>query len=306
MSQADMLLNDLVNTQASLMSMNPEDEPHIVISSDRYIYVPEELRRIAVQYDHNVETVTFDCPRYWDGLDMSTMRIYINYKRPGGEVGMSLPKNIAIDAYDANIMHFDWTITRGVTLVSGTVSFSVCIKKPTADGGEENHWNSEVNNQMTVSPGLEYEEQKNPQHADLISNLIDRMEETELAVQKAGMYITTKQMNALLAQFESIKDELAKRTETVPFNAVIEASGWSTGVAPYVNTVTVTGIKESDAPHATPVYSDDPEIAISQEESWNMISDGAAANNSVVFTCFKERPTADIPIQIECFRTWKE
>ena len=39
-------------------------EPHIVIDDDRYIAVPKKLRRLAVQHDHNVETVTFDCPRY--------------------------------------------------------------------------------------------------------------------------------------------------------------------------------------------------------------------------------------------------
>ena len=54
-------------------------EEHIIIGRDRYITVPEGLKRIAVQYDHNVETVTFDCPRYWDEHDLSTMNIYINY-----------------------------------------------------------------------------------------------------------------------------------------------------------------------------------------------------------------------------------
>lgn len=42
------------------------DEAHIVINSDRSVSVPDELKNIAVQYDHNIETVTFDCPRYWD------------------------------------------------------------------------------------------------------------------------------------------------------------------------------------------------------------------------------------------------
>ena len=46
-------------------------EPHIVIDSHRAITVPEQLKRIAVQFDHNFETVTFDCPRYWDGHDLS-------------------------------------------------------------------------------------------------------------------------------------------------------------------------------------------------------------------------------------------
>jgi hypothetical protein len=303
---AENLLEELVDEQIALMSIDPSSEPHIVIGSNRIISVPEELQKIAVQYDHNVETVTFDCPRYWDGLDMSEMRIYINYKRSDNNVGMSLGKNVVVDEVDTSIMHFNWTITRGVTLVAGALSFSVCIKKPTAAGTEENHWNSEINTQTRIAPGLEYEEQKNPQQVDLISDLINRMEETEFAVEKAGVIISTEQMNALLAQFDSIKEELAKRTETVPFNAVIEVSGWSTGDAPYTNVVSIPGVEEEDSPHVTPVYSSNADVAMLQKDAWNLISDGDAGNDVIVFTCFKETPTVDIPIQVECFRTWKE
>ena len=306
MSQADKLLDELIDNQSMSRSMNPETEQHIVINSDRYIVVPEELHKIAVQYDHNVETVTFDCPRYWDGLDMSEMHVYINYMRSDGEVGMSLAKNITIDENDSDVKHFDWTIPRGATLTSGSLSFSVCIKKPTPNGDEENHWNSERNNQLTVSPGLEYEEQKNPKQADLISDLIARMEETELAVERSGIYITTEQMNTLMATFRNIKEELSKRTETVVFNAVIKADGWSTGATPYVNTVTIIGIRDTDSPHAAPVYSNINSVAIVQEEAWNMISEGTAKTDAIVFTCFEDRPTTDIDIQVECFRTWKE
>lgn len=306
MSQAENLLEELVNNQVSLMMMDPTDEPHIVIDSNRVAFVPEELRKIAVQYDHNVETVAFDCPRYWDGLDMSEMRVYINYMRSDGAVGMSIAKNVTIDVVDTSIMHFNWTITRGATLSSGTLTFNVCVRKPTADGGEENHWNSERNTQMYVAPGLEYEEQKNPNHTDLISDLIDKMEETQLAVESAGIYITTEQMNILLAQFDSIKEELAKRTETVNFNAIIEASKWSIDTPPYTNTVSIIGIMDGDSPHATPVYSTTPSVAIAQEEAWNMISNGTALVDAIRFTCFETRPSIDIPIQIECFRTWKE
>lgn len=306
MSQAENLLEELVGNQISPRLSDPTDEPHIVIDSNRIAYVPEELRKIAVQYDHNVETVTFDCPRYWDGLDMSEMRVYINYKRSDGVVGMSIPKNLCVDNIDANIMHFDWTITRGATLVAGTLSFNVCVKKPTTDGNEENHWNSEVNNQMTISKGLEYEEQKNPQHVDLISDLIDRMEGTQLAVERAGIYITTVQMNSLLAHFDSLKEELAKRTETVNLTATIKATDWSTGDVPYINTVSIPGVKITDSPHATPVYSTDTTVAIIQEESWNNITYGEAMDNAIQFVCLEECPMVDIPIQVECFRTWKE
>lgn len=49
-----------------------DDDPHIVIGPDKIVTVPEALKKIAVQHDHNIETVTFDCPRYWDGIDFAT------------------------------------------------------------------------------------------------------------------------------------------------------------------------------------------------------------------------------------------
>ena len=55
---------ELLNREATTYLARLEAEPHIVIGEDRFITVPSELKRIAVQYDHNIETVTFDCPRY--------------------------------------------------------------------------------------------------------------------------------------------------------------------------------------------------------------------------------------------------
>ena len=52
-------------------------------------------------------------------------------------------------------MHFDWTISRNVSQVAGEIKFLVCIKKGDSEGNEVNHWNSELNNQMYVSEGLE-------------------------------------------------------------------------------------------------------------------------------------------------------
>lgn len=155
MSQAYELLNSLADATPSLQLANPETEPHILISNDRVVTVPKELQRIAVQYDHDVETVTFDCPRYWDGLDMSELRIYVNYMRRDRVVGCYLAQNVTVDTTDSAIMHFDWTISRNVSQVAGEIKFLVCIKKGDSEGNEVNHWNSELNNQMYVSEGLE-------------------------------------------------------------------------------------------------------------------------------------------------------
>lgn len=175
MSKADELLNSLSDEDISLQLVNPETEPHIVIGDDRFISVPKELQRIAVQYDHDVETVTFDCPRYWDGLDMSKLRIYINYMRKDRYVACYKATDVVVDDADSNIMHFDWTISRNVSEVKGELKFLVCIKKGDAEGYEVNHWNSELNNEMYISEGLEVEPSIFDPYPDIIGQWEDEV-----------------------------------------------------------------------------------------------------------------------------------
>lgn len=175
MSKADELLNSLSEDDISLQLANPETEPHIIIGEDRVISVPKELQRIAVQYDHDVETVTFDCPRYWDDLDMSKLNIYINYMRKDRYIGCYKATDITVDDADSNIMHFNWKISRNVSEVVGELKFLVCIKKSDAEGYEVNHWNSELNTEMYISQGLEAEESIFDAYPDIISQWEDEV-----------------------------------------------------------------------------------------------------------------------------------
>lgn len=175
MSKADELLNSLSEDDISLQLANPETEPHIIIGEDRVISIPKELQRIAVQYDHDVETVTFDCPRYWDDLDMSKLNIYINYMRKDRYIGCYKATDIAVDGANSNIMHFNWKISRNVSEVVGELKFLVCIKKSDAEGYEVNHWNSELNTEMYISQGLEAEESIFDAYPDIISQWEDEV-----------------------------------------------------------------------------------------------------------------------------------
>lgn len=178
-TQAEELLNSLTSDSG--------EEGHIVIGNDRFITVPEALKRIAVQYDHNVETITFDCPRYWDGLDMSTMVIYINYMCPNGTLGMSFANNVVVDELDNSIMHFDWTISRNVTMFKGSLTFLICIKKTNNDGEEQNHWNSELNRDMYISEGLECEGTILEQYPDIIMDILNGKQLISSAITYKGV-----------------------------------------------------------------------------------------------------------------------
>lgn len=175
MSQVEELLNGVPEDEIATYLARPENEPHIVIDENRFITVPEELKRIAVQYDHNIETVTFDCPRYWDGHDMSKMAIYINYTRSDKVKGSYLTTDVTLDENDPNIMHFTWTVSQNATLKEGTLEVSVCIKKSNSEGLEVNHWNSEITEEFYVSRGQECVETIFAQYPDLVKQFCDAM-----------------------------------------------------------------------------------------------------------------------------------
>ena len=141
-------------TAAELFASLNAEEPHIIINSDRSVTIPEKLKNIAVQYDHNVETVTFDCPRYWDGNDLSEMIVNINFVRPDKYEDTYVCNNVTVDSNDPNIMHFDWTISRNVTEVSGTLTFIVCVRKSYIDGETSQVWHSQKCDTCTILPGL--------------------------------------------------------------------------------------------------------------------------------------------------------
>ena len=173
MSQADELINGLSDEEFALYTANPTEEQHIIVDENRIITVPSELKKIAVQYDHNIETVTFDCIRYWDGHDMSTMKVYINYTRSDKYTGCYLADNVRVDEADNSIMHFDWTISRNVTESVGPLTILVCIKMVDADGNEVNHWNSERNTDMTISQGMECGDIIVNKYPDVITYLLN-------------------------------------------------------------------------------------------------------------------------------------
>ena len=172
MSEAETMLNSLSENDIALYTADTTTEGHIVVNTDRTITVPDGLKRIAIQFDHNMETVTFDCPRYWDGKDISAMTIYINYLRADNKSGSYVATNVKIDETDDSIFHFDWVVSRHASAVNGKLKFLVCTKKTDSDGNEINHWNSELNRDMYINEGLNSNDNIVDQYPDVIELLL--------------------------------------------------------------------------------------------------------------------------------------
>lgn len=153
MSLAENLLNELGNETYEVTKS--EAEPHIVIGKDRNITVPSQLSRIAIENDKDIQTVTFDMPRYWDGIDMRGFAIYINYRLPNGTLGTYLPLDVVADPIDDTILHFDWTIHSYMTQVSGSISFLITARKADDTGKLKYQWSSALSSGLSVGEGMD-------------------------------------------------------------------------------------------------------------------------------------------------------
>lgn len=169
---------------------------HIVINSDRSVTVPDSLKKIGIQYDHNVNTLTFDCPRYADdaqSIDMSKMQIFINWMLPDKSIGSSIAENIIIDEADSTLMHFDWIITSAVTSVFGILERTlVCIKQTDTDGREIYHWNTDLFQKFSVGEGMECNEQLAEENMDVITQLLVKMDaiDTRTSTEAMRSYVS--------------------------------------------------------------------------------------------------------------------
>ena len=173
----------------SLRLADPKQEPHIVIHPDRSVTVPEELKNLAVQYDHNIETVIFDCPRYWDGNDMSKMGIRINYEREDGYGDCYVCTDVTADEEDPKLMHFSWVISRNVSDMPGILHFAVCAIRndSSAVGNEAQHWSSRICEDARVLPGLDYTEHVLETQPDVILAAWTATKEAQAAAEDARM-----------------------------------------------------------------------------------------------------------------------
>ena len=183
MSLAENLLNSLETTNVANSYSVVNEEPHIVVGADRNIIVPQSLRKIAVTGDTGVETVTFDCVRYWDGNDLSTFAIYLNYVLPDRSIGTYIPKSITAN-YGEDVYHFDWEIDRYMTKTNGTIAFAItAIKTKLNENGEtvvDKQWGSFPNTECSIVEGVDIANvPDNEETADILSQITSILEQIQ-------------------------------------------------------------------------------------------------------------------------------
>lgn len=96
----------------------------------RLIAVPSIGNVIGVVGDHNVNRVNFKMPRYYNGFDMSTFKVRVNYENVIGETNYYTVNDLTIED---DYMLFSWLVANHACVSEGTVTFSVRMFKKDND-----------------------------------------------------------------------------------------------------------------------------------------------------------------------------
>lgn len=180
MGQAEELLNSLAGATPYV------EADYVTIGKDRFMVVPDNLKKLGVSPDHGVNTIHFVGPRYSEnGSDLSEMSIWVNFMRSDDYPDSCRCTNVKVDADDETLLHYDWEISRNVTEVHGNLTILVCAKEVDEAGIEKDHWNSELNRDFYVSEGLEVQDSVISQYPDLIEYMLLRVATVENKTTKA-------------------------------------------------------------------------------------------------------------------------
>lgn len=157
----------------------PVNDIFTVNPESRTITVPETEKIFGVFSDGNTERKHFRCPKVvGDGIDLTTLHLYINYQNANGKKYPYLVEDVQADG---DYITFSWLIRPDVVSYKGTVKFVLCAKK-----GTELEWNTTIA-EGTVLEGLEATDEVVARNPDIIEQILARLDSvTEIPQEKVS------------------------------------------------------------------------------------------------------------------------
>jgi hypothetical protein len=120
------------------------------------------------------------------------MKVFINYIRSDGIRGSFPAENVMVDDADPEIFHFTWTITGNVTVLKGKIRFLVCVRLTDETGKDRHHWNSEINEDLYVSEGLDCSDIVEEMQPDVLMTILSRLDSIEENGGSGGVDVTAE------------------------------------------------------------------------------------------------------------------
>lgn len=99
-----------------------------------------------------------------------------------------------------------------------------------------------------------------------------------------------------------LNEKAEGKAMTSTLETIIKASAFTGKTAPYIQTINLDGILETDNPYIGAVYDAKAELALRQQEAFSCIAKVETRDNQLIVYCFEDKPTVDIPIQVKIVR----
>lgn len=130
-----------------------------VVDADSHFIIDPVTRTIQndgeknlVQFDHNSERKTFECPRFVEGHDMlNCNRVIVNY------LDNDLPGVYEVDDLtkkDSDTIMFSWLISSNATQKTGNIFFAITFMCVQTNGDVTYRWNTAINQELKVIEGM--------------------------------------------------------------------------------------------------------------------------------------------------------
>ena len=150
-----------------------------IVNGDlRTISIPASCNGIlGVESDEKVAQIPFRIPRYYGDLDLTTFQPRVNYLNSNSEVGVSI---CTFSESNDEYAYFTWEVDRRATRYVGTTSFVVCLILTDEDGTIAREFNTTVQ-RLKVLEGIEAENELENEYTDIITYILNRLDEASLA-----------------------------------------------------------------------------------------------------------------------------
>lgn len=145
----------------------------VVIDNDlRTIIIPSSITLLGVESDENVQTLHFQMPKTYKGLDLSEFAIRINYMNANNVGDVYAVDDSKISGENIT---FTWTVGRVACMYKGNTKFVVCLKKKDASGNVLKEFNTSLAS-LPVLEGLETTEAVVAENPDIIEQILTKLE----------------------------------------------------------------------------------------------------------------------------------
>lgn len=164
------------------------DEVITIDNNLRTIIIPASITLLGVVSDENVQTLHFQMPKIYKGLDLSEFAIRINYMNANNAGDVYAVDDSEISG--ENIV-FTWTVGRVACMYKGNTKFIVCLKKKDASGNVLKEFNTSLAS-LPVLEGLETTEAVVAENPDIIEQILTRLDNvTEIPQEKVTEAVST-------------------------------------------------------------------------------------------------------------------